>query len=208
MGEWVRVAKERARTWCVLEKELAEEKNGVRNMVVGWRERSKLKQKQKRRRGMMGKTTKRKLAHRGEDGDGESEDDQDEDDGAEEEEEQDGKKIPEAELVPYMSRTTVDYDIPLLLGNEAAGPGPGGSGSGSGSGGGDEKSSSSLRVQWKIEFDWTGEARSDIRCFVAVPGKCEFLFFFPSFFSPLPFSFSSTFPFALTHPHLCIDVSC
>ncbi|KAH7630100.1 hypothetical protein B0T09DRAFT_142359 [Sordaria sp. MPI-SDFR-AT-0083] len=158
MGEWVRVAKERARTWCVLEKELCgEEKEAtVRNMVVGWRERSKIRQKKRR----MG--TKRKkvpLRRDGDDEDGQDKEDEDDEDHEEEEyEEQDGKKAPEAELVPYMTRTSVDYDIPLLLG-----PGPNGDDSG------DQKSS--LRVQWKIEFDWTGEARSDIRVFVAVPGK-------------------------------------
>jgi hypothetical protein len=42
---------------------------------------------------------------------------------------------------------------------------------------------SMLRVQWRVGFDWTGEARSEIGVLVGVPGKCEFssLFdFFPN----------------------------
>ncbi|KAK1782411.1 hypothetical protein QBC45DRAFT_237970 [Copromyces sp. CBS 386.78] len=157
MGEWVRVAKERAGTWCVLERELGEGKEGVMTMVQGWRERSKMRQKRRR----MGK--RKKVPLRDDGGDDEDEQVGEDEEEAEEDEEQDGKKIPELELVPYMSRTSVDYDIPLLLGAGLGGPG-GGGGLGS-----EEKSS--LRVQWKIEFDWTGEARSDIRVFVALPGK-------------------------------------
>lgn len=32
---------------------------------------------------------------------------------------------------------------------------------------------SSVRLQWKIEFDWTGEAESTIDLTVGVPGKCK-----------------------------------
>ncbi|KAK3401827.1 hypothetical protein B0T20DRAFT_369569 [Sordaria brevicollis] len=153
MGEWVRVAKERARTWCVLERELCQEKEALTKMVQGWRERSKARQKRRR----MGKG-KRKTASRrrdreeGDEDEGSSDEDEDDDD-----DEDDGKKIPDQELVPYMTRMSVDYDIPLLL-----------PGTGSGEGNGEK---SSLRLQWKIEFDWTGEARSDIGVFVALPGK-------------------------------------
>ncbi|KAJ4419860.1 hypothetical protein N0V85_000842 [Neurospora sp. IMI 360204] len=166
MGEWVRVAKERARVWCVLEAELNSGKEAVRSMVSGWRERGSKMMRQKRRRRMGKGGKKRKGSRRVEDRDGGSDDDEHEEDDEEDEEEEeevDGKKIPELELVPYMSRMSMDYDIPLLLGSGPGGPG------GAGGPGGDEKSS--LRVQWKIEFDWTGEARSDIRVFVALPGK-------------------------------------
>ncbi|KAK3342679.1 hypothetical protein B0H65DRAFT_226392 [Neurospora tetraspora] len=171
MGEWLRVAKERARVWCVLEAELNSGKEAVRRMVSGWRERGSKMMRQKRRRRGMGNKKRKAPTRRdkgGEDGEegGSDEDDEHDEDGEgeeEEEEEQDGKKISDPELVPYMSRTSMDYDIPLLLGS-----GPGGAG-GVGGPGSEEKSS--LRVQWKIEFDWTGEARSDIRVFVALPGK-------------------------------------
>lgn len=183
MGEWLRVAKERARVWCVLEAELNSGKEAVRRMVSGWRERGSKMMRQKRRRRGMGNKKRKAPTRRdkgGEDGEegGSDEDDEHDEDGEgeeEEEEEQDGKKISDPELVPYMSRTSMDYDIPLLLGS-----GPGGAG-GVGGPGSEEKSS--LRVQWKIEFDWTGEARSDIRVFVALPGKCEYFFFFLNFFS-------------------------
>jgi hypothetical protein len=33
---------------------------------------------------------------------------------------------------------------------------------------------SMLRVQWRIGFDWTGEARSEMGVLVGVPGKCEY----------------------------------
>jgi hypothetical protein len=39
-------------------------------------------------------------------------------------------------------------------------------------GGGGEVST--LRVQWRIGFDWTGEARSEVGVLVGVPGKCEY----------------------------------
>ncbi|EGO54310.1 hypothetical protein NEUTE1DRAFT_68844 [Neurospora tetrasperma FGSC 2508] len=179
MGEWVRVAKERARVWCVLETELNAGKEAVRNMVEGWRERSRMRQKRRTRMGVGKGSKKRKAPRRDRDrerdgGDGggrkrdeeggsdENEQQEEEMEEEEEEEELDGKKVPEQELVPYMSRTSMDFDIPLLLGS---GGGPGGAGDP----GSAEKSS--LRVQWKIEFDWTGEARSDIRVFVALPGK-------------------------------------
>lgn len=160
MGEWVRVAKERARTWCVLERELCgggEGKEALTKMVEGWRERSRARQK-RRRMGKGNGGKKRKASRRDDDGEegGEGEDDGEEEE--DDDEEDDGKKIPEQELVPYVSRTSMDYDIPLLIGSGSVNSG--------------EKSS--LRVQWKIEFDWTGEARSDIRVFVALPGKCEY----------------------------------
>jgi hypothetical protein len=31
----------------------------------------------------------------------------------------------------------------------------------------------SIRIQWRIDFDWTGEGRSKIGLLVATPGKCE-----------------------------------
>lgn len=163
MGDWVHVAKERARTWCVLERELGGGgKEALAKMVEGWRERSKARQK-RRRMGKVGGGKKRKASSssRREDGEGGSDDDdrderEEDEEEEEEEQEKDGKKIPEQELAPYMTRTSVDYDIPLLLIS-----------SGDNSG----EKSSSLRVQWKIQFDWTGEARSDIRVFVALPGK-------------------------------------
>jgi hypothetical protein len=54
-----------------------------------------------------------------------------------------------------MGRTRLDLEVPVL----------------DGGGHGDV---STLRVQWRILFDWTGEARSEIGVLVGVPGKCEY----------------------------------
>jgi len=58
------------------------------------------------------------------------------------------------DLLPYIGQRSMDFRVPAL--------------------GGDEADTSSLRVQWRIEFDWTGEGRSRIGVLVGTPGKCEF----------------------------------
>lgn len=55
------------------------------------------------------------------------------------------------DLLPYMDCMWMDLDIPAL----AAGDGE----------------AASLRIQWKIELDWTGEASSRIRALVSLPSK-------------------------------------
>ena len=84
------------------------------------------------------------------------------DDDAEEEEEDDDEereatgvddgvgKLDAAGLLPFVGRTCMDLDVPVGEGGVAA-----------------------LRVQWRIVFDWTGEAKSEIGVLVGVPGKCE-----------------------------------
>ncbi|KAK0616750.1 hypothetical protein B0T14DRAFT_568329 [Immersiella caudata] len=132
MGEWLRVAVQRARVWGVLEQELAGEKEALEEMVERMRER---RQKQKRRR--------RRI--RGEDR-GEEEE-------VEEQDTADGKRFDTVELLPWMGRTSMDFEVPLLQG------------------GGGADDTSMLRVQWRIGFDWTGEAKSEISVLVGVPGK-------------------------------------
>lgn len=61
------------------------------------------------------------------------------------------------DLLPYLDRMWMDFRIPAL-------------GTGHFDGDGD---TASLRVQWRIEFDWTGEASSRIRALVSLPGKCK-----------------------------------
>lgn len=39
---------------------------------------------------------------------------------------------------------------------------------------GDESSTPQLRLEWKISFDWTGEARNHLAVLIGVPGKCKF----------------------------------
>jgi hypothetical protein len=64
-----------------------------------------------------------------------------------------GEEMAAAGLLRYMGRTCMDLDVPVL--------------------GGGEGEASALRVQWRIAFDWTGEARSEIGVLVGVPGKCK-----------------------------------
>jgi hypothetical protein len=58
-----------------------------------------------------------------------------------------------ADLLPYLECMWMDFDIPALAaeGGERA----------------------SLRIQWRIELDWTGEASSQIRALVSLPSKCK-----------------------------------
>ncbi|KAK4449646.1 hypothetical protein QBC34DRAFT_404562 [Podospora aff. communis PSN243] len=132
MGEWLRVATQRARVWGVLEQELAGEKEALVEMVERMRER---RQKQKRRRRRVRGVER------------------DESEEAEEQDAADGKKFDAVELLPWMGRTSMDFEIPLLQG------------------GGGADVMSTLRVQWRIGFDWTGEAKSEISVLVGVPGK-------------------------------------
>lgn len=66
----------------------------------------------------------------------------------------DGMLLSKADLLPHMGRTTMDLTVPCLAeeGTDAA---------------------SELRVRWGIDFDWTGEARSNLGVDVGVPGECK-----------------------------------
>lgn len=37
-----------------------------------------------------------------------------------------------------------------------------------------EESGSTVRLGWKTEFDWTGEAQTRLAVLVGAPGKCEY----------------------------------
>lgn len=74
----------------------------------------------------------------------------------------DGTLLSKADLLPHMGRTSMDLEVPCFA----------------------EKSNgvkSDLRVSWGIEFDWTGEARSNLGVGIGVSGKCELSYhpFFP-----------------------------
>lgn len=122
MGEWLRVATQRARVWCVLEREV-QGKEALEGLV------GRMRRRRKRRRRGGG--------------------DEDEEGSEDEEGLEDGGKYGTAELLPFMGRTSMDFDVPFLGGEE----------------------SSTLRVQWRVGFDWTGEGRSEIGVLVGVPGK-------------------------------------
>lgn len=60
------------------------------------------------------------------------------------------------DVLPHMGRTSMDFVIPRLAAE-----------------GGGEGVVSELRVDWRVEFDWAGEARSKLGVEVGVPGKCK-----------------------------------
>ncbi|KAF5676080.1 hypothetical protein FHETE_2206 [Fusarium heterosporum] len=120
MGEWLRVAVERAGFWCQLEQNFGS-KDGVSQAAVQMRTR---------------KSRKRK----------DDEDDADEPTKLE--------SVKKADLIRYMGRQHFDISIPN---NDA------------------EDSGASVRLEWKTEFDWTGEAQNKLCVLVGAPGKCEYM---------------------------------
>lgn len=148
MGEWVRVAAQRAKAWAVLEREVAAGAEALREMVMRQRAR-----KVRRRRRKMWVEKADGERDEGSDADGEGRDGEGSVDGT--------GMYEKADLLPFMGRTCMDLEVPVL--------------------GGGRGEVSALRVQWRIAFDWTGEARSEMGMLVGVPGKCEY--------PPLRFSF-------------------
>ncbi|KAL2198099.1 hypothetical protein P885DRAFT_33627 [Corynascus similis CBS 632.67] len=149
MGEWLRVAVQRAKVWIVLEREVCVGKEALREMVSRMRAGKAGGRKKKRRR-------KKRWVERVEEDRVDEEEEGEQDggsDGEEGGESVDGMdKYQTADLLPYMGRACMDLEIPVLMGGEKGGP-------------------SMLRVQWRIGFDWTGEAQSELGILVGLPGK-------------------------------------
>ncbi|KAF0637777.1 hypothetical protein FPSE5266_09533 [Fusarium pseudograminearum] len=120
MGEWLRVAVERAGFWCQLEQTLGS-KDGISKVTTQMRTK-------KRRR-------------RDDDGD----EDMDEPAGVD--------SVKKADLIRYLGQQHYDISIPY---NDA------------------EESAANVRFNWKVEFDWTGEAQTKLSVLVGAPGKCEY----------------------------------
>lgn len=147
MGEWVRVATRRARFWRVLESELAS-KEAMAAAVAMARSRRK-----------KGGVDGRKQGGRN----GGNEDGQQQQNGNDDDDEDDssdslGKRsdlLSRAELLPHMGRTAMEIGVPVAVGDDTA-------------------EAFSLRIQWRIRFDWTGEAESEVELLTGIPGKCEF----------------------------------
>ncbi|KAG5752781.1 hypothetical protein H9Q70_004589 [Fusarium xylarioides] len=118
MGEWLRVAIDRAGFWCQLEQSLGS-KDGVSEAAA--RMRSK---KHKRRR--------------------DSGDDSDEDEPTQVE------SVKKADLIRYLGQQHFDISVPY---------------------GDAEESGATVRLEWKTEFDWTGEAQTRLSVLVGAPGK-------------------------------------
>ncbi|EXM34392.1 hypothetical protein V3481_011025 [Fusarium oxysporum f. sp. vasinfectum] len=118
MGEWLRVAIDRAGFWCQLEQSL-DSKDGVSEAAA--RMRSK---KHRRRR--------------------DSGEDSDEDEPTRVE------YVKKADLIRCLGQQHFDISIPY---------------------GDAEESGSTVRLKWKTEFDWTGEAQTRLSVLVGAPGK-------------------------------------
>ncbi|KAK3991506.1 hypothetical protein QBC44DRAFT_50572 [Cladorrhinum sp. PSN332] len=143
MAEWLRVSVQRAKVWNVLEREV-NDKERLRGMVRNTRERKS------RRRGRRKRKRRDNDDEDKEDGDEDEDDDDDDDD--DDAEEDDNKRYEARELLPHMGRTCLDLEVPGLDESQ-------------------EGEVTKLRVVWKIHFDWTGEARSELGVLVGVPGK-------------------------------------
>jgi hypothetical protein len=121
MGEWLRIAVERAGFWCQLEQTLGT-KDGVLKTTKQMRTR-----KPRRRK----------------------DDDEDED----MDETTRVESVKKADLIRYMGQQHFDLSIPY---NDA------------------EESSATVRLNWVVDFDWTGEAQNKLSVLVGAPGKCEY----------------------------------
>lgn len=127
MAEWYRIAVERARFWCELERQV--QTPGELAAMV--REVRRSKWHKKRRRD-------------GEDADGDA--------GA-----AGGlpaKPVARGAVLAHMGRTAFEVPVPEEGVEESKWP--------------------CLRIQWKIEFDWTGEGGSKVGVLAGMPGKCEY----------------------------------
>ncbi|KAF5254156.1 hypothetical protein FANTH_1038 [Fusarium anthophilum] len=118
MGEWLRVAIDRAGFWCQLDQSLGS-KDGV--LEAAARMRSK---KHRRRR--------------------DSGEDSDDDEPTRVE------SVKKADLIRYLGQQHFDISIPY---------------------GDAEESGARVRLEWKTEFDWTGEAQTRLSVLVGAPGK-------------------------------------
>ena len=143
MGEWVRVATQRARAWCTLDREVGGGSK-LDELVSRTMQRAALRKRKRRRR------KEREAADDGGSDSSGSEGDDDHNDDI-------NGGFTAEDLLPYMGQTSFDVEVRSLKGA-----------------GTDEDNVSTLRVLWRIEFDWTGEAASDVGVLVGVPGKCKF----------------------------------
>lgn len=131
MGEWLRVAVERAVFWRALEERL-----GSKERLFDTAEKLRARNPKRRREN----------------------EDEDEDDSFASEE----STIQQADLLRYMGQQVFDITIPN---GDAEDP--------------------TIRLEWKAEFDWTGEAQNRLAVLVGAPGKCENFSFPYSFYDKL-----------------------
>ncbi|KAL8303455.1 hypothetical protein RB597_005059 [Gaeumannomyces tritici] len=150
MAEWVRVATRRARFWCTLEAELAT-KDGVAAAA-------RVRARARRNKGRRGNGNKGRQRGRGASGDQDPDATEDED----EEGDQDAdpsdagsRSFSRRDLLPQMGRTAMELGVPAPGAGEEE----------------EDGQAVSLMVRWRIGFDWTGEAESEVELLAGVPGK-------------------------------------
>lgn len=73
-----------------------------------------------------------------------------EQDDPEDDREYESKPLPKSQLMRFMGQQSFDVRIPS-----------------------EESTPPSIRLGWKIEFDWSGEAKSNVSVMTGVPGKCK-----------------------------------
>lgn len=144
MGSWLRVAVRRAKVWRTLDREL-----GTPDAVIRTVARVKAGGNGWRRKYQTGSG----VDDHSKDG---GENDADSDNSAD----CIGSLVNTDDLLPYMGQLWMDLAVPS-------------SAQGKGSGITTKTDVSVLRIQWRIEFDWSGEATSQIRALVSLPGKCK-----------------------------------
>lgn len=130
LGEWYRVAMQRAQFWSDLNDELGSEE-AMSSAVSSMRAR---------------KPTRRRRRQQAADSDGEE--------GSDDRASRASKRQrPKAEVLARLGQMSANLEVPILSSSDGV--------------------KSDLWVEWRIEFDWTGEARSKIGVQVGVPTKCE-----------------------------------
>jgi hypothetical protein len=145
MGSWLRVAVRRAKIWRTLDRELG---------TVDAVERTVARVRASGRR-------RRRVRRRGDEVDGEVDGRGGKDTGSDVVTDWIDNLVDTDDLLPYMRRPWMEFRVPL-----PTAPGDVDVGM--------TELVSLLRVQWRIEFDWTGEATSKIRADISLPGKCKF----------------------------------
>ena len=146
MGSWLRSALRRAKIWRTLDRELGTVEGVVRTVA-----RVRAASKSRRRRRKAGRGTEEDVSEA-------REKDADTDDVADWLD----SMVDSDDLLPYMGRLWMDFRIPSLSAGGVAHK--------------TDTEVSVLRVQWRIEFDWTGEAACHIRALATLPAKCKSCF--------------------------------
>ncbi|OIW24690.1 hypothetical protein CONLIGDRAFT_584528 [Coniochaeta ligniaria NRRL 30616] len=143
MGSWLRVAVRRAKVWRTLDSELGTPDALIRTAA---RVRATRKGRKLKWKGAASGADEHAKYDGGKDADSDGSADWID------------NLVGTDDLLPYMGRLWMDFPVPSS---------PGGGESGIVT----DTDVSVLRVQWRIEFDWTGEARSRIRAVASLPGK-------------------------------------